>query len=150
MTTRKITPGKLTTWAAVQQFLWGGKSTFTLVSLKTGMRYTYRVKAKKTDPEIFFVETLRGPDTDRNYRYAGLMRKPGTFYITVASTVTRNAPSVKALAWFLDAMVNGRAVLGETLEVWHEGRCCCCGRALIVPESIERGVGPECWARRAA
>ena len=25
------------------------------------------------------------------------------------------------------------------------GRCCCCGKLLTVPESVERGVGPVCW-----
>ena len=30
------------------------------------------------------------------------------------------------------------------LEVWHEGRCGRCNRALTVPESIASGIGPEC------
>lgn len=25
------------------------------------------------------------------------------------------------------------------------GRCCCCGKLLTVPLSVERGVGPVCW-----
>lgn len=25
------------------------------------------------------------------------------------------------------------------------GRCCCCGKLLTVPLSVERGVGPTCW-----
>jgi hypothetical protein len=41
-------------------------------------------------------------------------------------------------------------VLGRLLEVWHEGRCGRCGRALTVPESVERGIGPECWELRRA
>jgi hypothetical protein len=32
-------------------------------------------------------------------------------------------------------------------EVMHEGRCACCGRPLTVPESIERGIGPDCWEK---
>jgi hypothetical protein len=25
------------------------------------------------------------------------------------------------------------------------GRCCCCGKLLTVPLSVERGIGPVCW-----
>jgi hypothetical protein len=142
--------GQLRNWPVVREFVFAGRAVFTLRSVKTGMRFTYRVKVKKTDPEVFFVETLRGPDNTRDYRYAGLLRRPGTFFITTRSQVLRTAASVKALVWFLDAMVNDRAVLGPTLEVWHEGRCCCCGRTLTVPESVEDGIGPECRRRRAA
>jgi hypothetical protein len=35
------------------------------------------------------------------------------------------------------------------MELWHEGRCGKCGRALTVPESIESGLGPVCESREA-
>jgi hypothetical protein len=34
--------------------------------------------------------------------------------------------------------------LQDFVEVWHEGTCGKCGRALTVPSSIENGLGPEC------
>jgi hypothetical protein len=34
--------------------------------------------------------------------------------------------------------------LPEFVEVWHEGKCGKCGRALTVPSSILTGIGPEC------
>ena len=37
-----------------------------------------------------------------------------------------------------------KAALPKTVEVWHEGICGRCGRKLTVPESVERGLGPEC------
>jgi hypothetical protein len=45
-------------------------------------------------------------------------------------------------------MVQGKTPAEVDLEVWHEGRCGACGRRLTVPESIERGLGPECYGRR--
>ena len=30
------------------------------------------------------------------------------------------------------------------------GRCRCCGTILSDPVSVERGVGPTCWAKRLA
>ena len=148
-------PGRpLATWEAVRAFIWAGNARFTLRSLKTGLHFTYRVRVKKADVGVtadtattYFVEVLRGPDNTSHFSYAGVMRKPGTFWITQASRVLRTSSSVKALVWFLDAMTHEHSVLGKPLEVWHEGRCCKCGRVLTVPQSIMDGVGPECSGR---
>ena len=58
------------------------------------------------------------------------------------SKIGEDADSAKAWRWFDANLQAGR--VPEQLEVWHEGRCGRCGRALTVPESIERGIGPEC------
>ena len=150
-------PGLLPTWDAVRAFVFAGNARFTLRSLRTGARFTYRVRVKKADLEAglaggaltYFVETLRGPDNETDYRYLGVLRQPGQFWFTSASQQHRGSASAQALVWALDAMRCGRAVLGNRLEVWHEGRCGRCGRALTVPESIGRGLGPECAGRAA-
>ncbi len=151
--------GQLSDWGTVAEFLFGGRAVFTLRSLKTGARFTYRVKAKRADLAVgavgeavtYFVETLRGPDNTTDYRYLGVLRRPGTLWFTAASQQRRDAASSAALVWFLERLRTGRAgTLGKTLEFWHEGRCCRCGRALTVPESVADGVGPECRKRRAA
>jgi hypothetical protein len=148
-------PGRpLKTWTDVRDFIFAGHAIFTLRSLKTGMRFTYRVKVKKEDVDreyslaandiTYFVSVLRGPDNPDHFSYAGVLRRPGRFWITQASRVKRSSGSVKALLWFLDALTHERPVLGPQLEVWHEGRCGRCGRRLTVPESIERGLGADC------
>ena len=149
--------GQLTTWDTVRAFLFAGNARFTLRSLKTGMRYTYRVavnkkdladSAKAADP-AYFVSLLRGADNERDYKYIGCLH--GTrFFITTASRLPRTSPSVVALVWFLDAMEKQKDLLGKGLEFWHDGRCACCGRALTVPESVASGWGPECSRRRTA
>lgn len=148
--------GQLTSWSDVREYIFAGNATFTLRSMKTGMRFTYRirvkkedVKAKSTDP-TYFVCWLRGQDNTTDYGYMGVLRKDLGLRLTAASRVTRTAPCLQALVWFLDALKNGRAgILGTTLEVWHEGRCGRCGRLLTVPKSVKDGIGPEC-ARQAA
>ena len=146
--------GQLTTWVAVREFLYAGNATFTLRSLKTGMRYTYKVRVKKEDLDTpdptYFVNLLRGADNTKDFAYMGVLRNTGQFNFTSASRMTRGAPAAKALLWFLDAMRCERDVLGQTLEVWHEGRCGCCGRLLTVPESVLKGLGPECAGKRMA
>lgn len=167
-----MTPGALTTWTDVTAFIFAGNATFTLRSIKTGVRFTYKVQAKKADvarraQEVvlqreardkgvilnftpptdvtFFINLLRGPDNESDFAYMGVLRKPGHYFWTNASgKVGRQAPAYKALLWMLDAMTCQRSVLGTFLEVWHEGKCGRCGRKLTVPESIEAGLGPEC------
>ena len=142
--------GQLTTWDAVTEFLYAGNATFTLVSLKTGGRFTYRVRVKKEDVEAkvlnptYFVSLLRGADNTSDYAYMGVLRRPAAFNFTAASKVLRTAPSATGLLWFLDKMLHRRDVLGSQVQVWHEGKCGRCGRKLTVPDSIERGLGPEC------
>jgi Family of unknown function (DUF6011) len=153
--------GQLATWDAVREFIFAGRAVFTLRSLKTGLRYTYRVRVRKGDVKNgvpadpgearYFVETLRGADNTRDYRYVGVLRRPGVLWFTAASRQSRSAPSSVALVWFLGRMKEGRdGVLGRLVEFWHEGRCCRCGRALTVPASVERGIGPECFGRGRA
>lgn len=146
--------GLLPTWQAVQEFIFAGNATFTLVSKKTGVRFTYKVRKRKLNPvgdEVFFLNLLRGPDNEADYAYMGVLRKdPLRYFWTAASgKVGRQAPAYKALVWFVDAARCERDVLGKTLEVWHEGRCGKCGRKLTVPSSVSLGLGPEC-ARKAA
>ena len=150
--------GQLTTWAAVREYVFAGNARFTLRSMKTGTRFTYRVRVKKQDvvdgvkDPTFFVSLLRGPDNSEDYAYMGVLRRPGSFHLTSMSKVTRGADSVKSLLWFLDKLVRERAVLGakDGVEFWHDGRCGRCGRDLTVPESVARGLGPECAERMAA
>ena len=152
--------GQLRTWQEVHDFIFAGNATFTLVSKKTGVRFTYRVKVKKEDVEkrlaaplvTYFLSLLRGSDNERDYAYMGVLRKqPVRYFWTSASgKVGRQAPAYKALLWFLDCLTYERPVLGEKLEVWHEGKCGRCGRKLTVPTSIADGLGPECLARKMA
>lgn len=165
-------PGLLESWPAVQEFLFAGNAIITLKSLKTDVRFTYKVRVKKEDavrleqeeklrlrgvaqstivefrPQdvVYFVNLLRGPDNTADFAYMGVLRQPGRFFYTAASgKVSRVAPSYKALLWMLDALQCDReGVLGRLLEVWHEGRCGRCGRLLTVPDSIRVGLGPEC------
>jgi hypothetical protein len=149
--------GQLTAWHSVSEFVFGGSATFTLRSLKTGERITYRVKAKKADlaagerDPAYFVTWLRGPDNTKDFAYLGVLRKPHRFFITSRSQATRQSLTYKSFVWFLQRLADQRTgILGETFEFWHEGRCACCSRKLTVPESIASGFGPSCASRRAA
>lgn len=130
-------------------FLLGGRATLTLVSQKTGTRYTYRVSRKKQGDEwqdIWFVGVLAGGDNVTDYHYIGFL-KEGTSLIAGAKGKPA-FPSFKAFQWTLDHLLKG--TMPEQLEFWHEGRCCMCNRTLTDPVSIQNGIGPECAKKGVA
>ena len=137
---------KFTTAAAARAFMAAGNSTVTMVSTKTGTRFTYKIKAGvNPDDEIFFVSLLGGPDNEADYRYMGRIAR-GKLWIgrrtPKPGDVGPDAPSAKAFAWAWERLNRGE--LPEVLEIWHEGRCGRCNRKLTVPSSIASGLGPEC------
>jgi hypothetical protein len=122
--------------------LLAGNATITLVSLKTMVRYTYKVKLAKDNPGLWFVSLLTGPNNTADYTYIGVLPNAVTFRTTGKSKLSPTSSPVKGFAWALGQLAAGK--LPATLEVWHEGRCCRCGRALTVPSSIASGIGPDC------
>jgi len=147
--------GRLTTVDAVRDYALAGNATLTIRSLKTGTRFTYRIRKaeskKPTDTPTWFVSILCGPDNTNDFRYAGIIKElelPAfkhavTFRLTKKSKLSVEAESVKAFVWFFGRVF--RALdLPDSVEVWHEGSCGRCGRKLTVPESVATGFGPEC------
>lgn len=145
-----------------------GEAKVTLVSERTGTRYTFKIS--KADPKpaasfsaysaspsavtgqpaprAWFVSLLSGPSNESDFTYLGMIsegfgNQGPSFRLTRKSRMASDAPPVKAISWTLQALyLTGQIPQG--LQVWHEGCCCRCGRTLTVPESIATGLGPEC------
>lgn len=132
-----------------RDFIFSGRAVFTIVSKKTGQRFTYKVdrsaKEKnegRTDIGFRFVKMLTGPDNTASYSYIGMIRG-GNFEHGRKSKIAYDAPGVVALNWVLQWLARGE-LHEDKLEIWHEGRCGKCGKRLTVPASISTGLGPEC------
>lgn len=143
-------PNQITDPRDALTYLFAGNATLTLVSQKTGTRFTYKIRAPEAGCNRRFVGLLSGPDNTEAYVYMGLLEHDETqdsfrFFPTTKSRVGRDAPSWKAFAWTLQKLCKHE--MPEQLEVWHEGRCGRCGRKLTVPESIASGLGPVCAGR---
>jgi len=125
-------------------FIFGGNALFTVRNPKTENRFTFKVtKHKKED--IFFVKVLTNPDV---YEFIGSIR-PGTrFKHSKKSRISDEAQSVKVFDFVFNTLITKS--LPQFIEIWHEGRCCACGKTLTTPESIQRGIGPECFRRNAS
>lgn len=122
-------------------FILGGNARVTLVSGRTGTRFTYRIRASK-DGRVHFVALLDGPDNGADYSFLGTIFPDGAFRHGRKSRISRDAPSAKAFDWVWRRLAAD--VTPDEVELWHEGRCGRCGRALTVPESLASGFGPEC------
>ena len=125
-------------------FMSAGNATVTLVSVKTGTRFTYKIRVSD-DGKTHFVSLLSGPDNESDYAYLGRITR-GVFWqgrkFPKAGDVGPDAPSSKAFAWAWKCL--SQYSMPVSLEVWHEGRCGRCNRKLTVPSWIESGFGPEC------
>jgi hypothetical protein len=125
------------------RFILGGNALFTLKSTKTGMRYTYKVLIDSRNEEQLKVFVLNGSDNTSNYRQIGYIVKDGNMPMFKDYSVHTRDMACKTA--FDHVLLNLCIELYmPSLEIWHEGRCCRCGRVLTVPESIENGIGPEC------
>lgn len=136
MTTAPLDP------ANARRFILAGNARVTLESVKTGARFTFRVRQK--DDGFYFVSVLTGSDNEADYTYLGTIRG-GRYAHGRKSRICAAAPSAKAFEWAWPRLAAGSVPDG--LRVWHEGRCGRCNRPLTVPESIASGLGPECAGR---
>lgn len=135
-------------------FITAGNSIFTVKSKKTGIRFTFKVSCPKNQTKEnasrLFVSLLTGANNESDYRYFGFIVNDladKTFVLSRRANIEVPAPSVVAFTFVWNMLLNKQTCL--KLEIWHEGRCCRCGRKLTVPESISSGIGPECSSIRS-
>lgn len=150
-----------------KEFVLAGRAVFTIEvpdsfrnsykgrhGVEVKPHYTYRVSFKKAtgnfNNDAYFLQLLTGPDNTKSYTYlAMLVKESGAVRITGKSCREEGSVEValarRALARIWADEVESIEAVGFKLH--HEGRCGKCGRALTTPESVERGIGPECWGR---
>lgn len=136
----------------IREFMLAGNARLTLVSKRTGTRFTYKIRRPKPE-KPYFVSLLTASDNEAGYTFLGTIFHDDEIGFEYASyrhgqrsSIPVDSESAKAFEWFFKHLRVER--LSDQLEVWHEGRCGRCGRPLTVPESIENGLGPECMKRK--
>ena len=134
------------------EYVLGGHGSITVVSKKTGKRYTYTFGQKEDSP--VFVRAKYGAEYEDTV-YIGCIRDNGKpldtpFYLCKDDRVIKH-PACKTFAWIWGHILHGARTsdpeLLDHIEIWHEGKCGRCGRSLTVPESIAAGIGPVCAER---
>lgn len=139
-----MTTGRMTDTVAIKNFIFGGNAHFTLVSERTGRRFTYRARTNAAG-RLIFVDLLTGSDNDNDYSFAGTVRSadPYEFRYSDKSTIAPDAAGITAITWLFTRLRYERPITKGT-QFWHDGHCARCGRRLTTPESIELGIGPVC------
>lgn len=132
---------RLTDAATIKSFLYAGRAVFTVRSETSGDHWTFKVTCKK-EGEPYFVSLLCGGD----FLYLGFMPKAGRYLTSAKSCRKRTHVAHSVMEFLLKELERGS--LHSKFSFFHEGKCAKCGKPLTNPESIERGFGPGCWAKR--
>lgn len=129
----------------VREFVLAGNARLTLVSKRTGTRFTFKIR-KPEAKSPHFVSLLTQPDNEHGYTFFASIFERRELRHGMRAKIEHDAPGPAAFRWFWKHLCEQNE-LHPQLEVWHEGRCGRCGRPLTVPESIANGLGPECIKR---
>lgn len=129
-------------------YLTAGKATFTLYSAKLDKRVTYRVERDRINAGKFFVKRLYGPENNHDYRLFAILLLHDTKLFPVKGSFSQSTDHYRMFSYFLKIAEDPATDWPETCHFYPSGRCARCGRLLTTPESIERGLGPECATRR--
>jgi hypothetical protein len=129
-----------------KQFFLGGNATFTVESGKTGRHMTFKIR-QPDERAPFLLSAMTGTDNTRHFTYMGkLDAMTGTIIPTKGTKLGTESEQWKVASWALGKVWQGQNPVGQS-KIRHEGKCGCCGRKLTTPESLDRGIGPECWSR---
>ena len=125
----------------VNKFILAGKAIVTFLNTKTDNRFTFKIKKSKDNESLFFVSILINTES---YQYIGTLNN-NNFKFGRKSKISNESQSVRVFEYIFNKIKTN--TLPDFIEIWHEGKCGRCGRALTVPSSIESGLGPECYRR---
>ena len=128
----------------IKEFVLGGNATITIESGKTNRHFTYKVRRSENDDGLYFIKNLRGPDNAQDYVYVGCFYADTKKFVVAKSYRDREVDSWPTSIRAIRYLFNNLDKVPDILHVYHEGRCCRCGRTLTTPESIRKGIGPEC------
>lgn len=134
-----------------RDFFLGGKATFTVENTETKQHRTYKIRkpeptAKYPNPS-WFVKVMTGTDNEKHYSYIGVLdNATGAIRLTKASKFMEGSDVLKAARWVMGRVIN-QLQIPDQMDIRHSGKCGRCGRTLTTPESLDRGIGPECWCK---
>ena len=124
----------------IKDFLLGGKCECIIENIKTGNKFMYNITKNKTNDNMYFVNLVTG--MGRVYCGYILVKEDGEILYNKGPKGNFAADSIQIQALMYVLIHSDR--LPQNVLVQHLGRCSRCRRKLTDPESIRRGLGPEC------
>lgn len=132
----------------IVNFVKAGNATFTLLSKRSGVRYTYKVVKTDNNENAYFCSLMTGSDNESSFSYIGMLYNNDgilSFRVGKKSRVNADDASVKGFEWFINNM--HKPELSSYMHFFHSGRCGHCNRKLTTPESVLTGFGAICMRR---
>lgn len=138
----ELTPG-IMPWSSAIDLITAGNCTFTIKGRES--RFTYKFSKAENKDDFYFVSLLTGSNNNDDFCYIGTFGKSFGYKHGVKSRINHEAVSIKALEYTLSFILT--KIPHPQIQIWHEGKCCRCGRKLTDPDSISIGLGPYCQTK---
>ncbi len=124
----------------LKDFLLAGKCDCSIENIKSGNRFIYEINGNKKNENMFFVQSVTG--MGKIYGGYILLKEDGSIVYNKGpkGQITDDDMRIQALMYVLKNYDR----LPPYVVVQHLGRCARCRRKLTDPDSIRRGLGPEC------
>lgn len=134
------------------ELFFAGRARLTFRNQEKGTHMTVHVKQAKDKRDrtkklpIYFVSVSLLGDGDTGYIFAGtLFTDSGT--VKLARDISWNDRMGQVVRFIVSALKNPEILIEKNVALFHEGRCCRCGLPLTNPESIDRGLGDDCYGK---
>jgi len=146
---KSSTARKPLTVAQFRNFIFAGRSVFTLENRETGNYITFKVKEVKKNykviPGQFTIQCKALGDKNYGYEFMGFMNTIRNEFRPRYRGILEHV-GFKTFLWVLKNFERLEE-FEEKMSMYHEGVCCKCSMPLTTPESIEKGIGPICEER---
>lgn len=124
----------------IKDFLLAGKCTCSIRNNKTGNEYLFEINENNKNDKMYFIQSITG----MGKIYAGylFLQEDGSIIYNKGpkGQIPEEDKRIQAILYVL----KNYEILPPYVIVQHLGKCARCRRPLSDPESIRRGLGPEC------
>lgn len=123
----------------------GGNGILTLQNPNTLVHHMYMFR-KPLNSDVYpeDVRFVYAVHDKQKLFYVGMLER-GEFRLTRASRFGDHTDIVRGARYIVRMMTDESCL--TKMDLYHEGVCAVCGRALTNPKSIESGIGPKCRKR---
>lgn len=121
--------------ATLPLLITAGNALLTFLSIATGKHFTFHFTEHKDNQGTYY-------SVRHSNKIIGHIKDMAFHFYPRTKVIS---PEQEAMAWIWKHVIHEPS-LSKHLQVYHNGRCAKCGRKLTTPESINRGLGPECFA----
>lgn len=136
---------------SLPRLFFAGRAVLTFFNPATEKHITVHVKQardkkdRKVRLPIFFVNISLLGDKEQGMVFAGTIFQDTMTY-KPAKNLLPNSQLAQVFNFVLNAVAHPHLLRTKGISLLHEGRCCRCGLPLTNPQSIERGLGDDCFA----